>query len=173
MIKNAAHAKQKPAATNKACMDTRFGKLILEEDGAGICGVNFYRSEEPLSMEMYETELLLDAKKQLEEYFSGTRRAFDVPLSLYGTAFQQKDWEALLEIPYGETRSYKQIAERIGSPKAFRAVGMANHNNPISIIIPCHRVIGSDGSMVGYGGGLDIKAFLLKFEREQLEHFRE
>lgn len=173
MITKTKRAAQNRIQINKTCMDTRFGKLILEEDGSGICGVNFNRDGEPPDIEMSETALLKEAKKQLEEYFQGTRRVFDLPLSLSGTPFQIKDWEALLEIPYGETRSYKDIAERIGSPKGFRAVGMANHNNPISIIVPCHRVIGSDGSMVGYGGGLDIKAYLLNFEREQVKNFQE
>lgn len=173
MMTNTKRTAKNRIKVNKAYMETRFGKLILEEDGSGICGVNFCREGEPLDIEICETALLKEAKKQLEEYFQGIRRVFDLPLSLSGTPFQQKDWEALLEIPYGETRSYKDIAERIGSPKGFRAVGMANHNNPVSIIVPCHRVIGSDGSMVGYGGGLDIKAYLLNFEREQVNLDRE
>ncbi|MFB0921402.1 MAG: methylated-DNA--[protein]-cysteine S-methyltransferase [Oscillospiraceae bacterium] len=104
------------------------------------------------------------AAKQLREYFAGKRRDFDLPLDAQGTAFQKKVWTALMEIPYGETRSYKDIAEAVGSPKGFRAVGGANHNNPISIIIPCHRVITADGGLGGYGGGLDIKTLLLELE---------
>ena len=91
-----------------------------------------------------------------------------MPLSLHGTDFQMAVWQTLQKISYGETRSYKQIAEQAGSPKAFRAVGLANNRNPVSIIIPCHRVIGSGGAMVGYGGGIDIKEYLLRFERENL-----
>ena len=100
------------------------------------------------------------------EYFDGKRKIFDLPLKPEGTEFQLKDWNALREIPYGETRSYKDIAIAIGNPKACRAVGTANHNNPISIIIPCHRVIGSDGSLTGYGGGLDKKTYLLELEQK-------
>lgn len=101
---------------------------------------------------------------QLDEYFAGTRTAFDFPCAPQGTPFQQKVWAALREIPYGETRSYKQIAEAIGKPKACRAVGMANNRNPIIIVIPCHRVIGADGSLTGYGGGLEMKRALLDLE---------
>ena len=101
---------------------------------------------------------------QLDEYFAGTRTAFDFPCAPQGTPFQRKVWAALREIPYGETRSYKQIAEAIGKPKACRAVGMANNRNPIIIVIPCHRVIGADGSLTGYGGGLKMKRALLDLE---------
>lgn len=101
---------------------------------------------------------------QLNEYFAGTRTAFNFPCAPQGTPFQQKVWAALREIPYGETRSYKQIAEAIGRPKACRAVGMANNRNPIIIVIPCHRVIGADGSLTGYGGGLEMKRALLDLE---------
>ena len=103
--------------------------------------------------------------QQLDEYFKGTRKTFDFPYKLHGTPFQKTVWAALREIPYGETRSYKDIAEAIGCPRAFRAVGMANHANPIFIAIPCHRVIGADGSLVGYGGGLGMKKLLLELER--------
>ena len=103
--------------------------------------------------------------QQLNEYFKGTRKTFDFPYQLHGTPFQETVWAALREIPYGETRSYKDIAEAIGCPRAFRAVGMANHANPIFIAIPCHRVIGADGSLVGYVGGLGMKKLLLELER--------
>ena len=103
--------------------------------------------------------------RQLDEYFAGTRREFDFPYRLCGAPFQEKVWAALRDIPYGETRSYKDIAEAIGHPKAFRAVGMANHANPIFIAIPCHRVIGANRSLVGYGGGLDMKKALLDLEK--------
>ncbi len=111
-----------------------------------------------------ETPCLREAHDQLVEYFAGKRREFTIPLRPTGTDFQQRVWQALQTIPYGETRSYGQIAAQIGSPKASRAVGSANHYNPIAIMIPCHRVIGAGGSMVGYGGGLDIKEYLLQRE---------
>lgn len=113
-----------------------------------------------------ETPLLAEAGKQLSEYLAGTRRDFELPLAPVGTAFMQKVWKALQDIPYGETRSYKQIAAAAGNAKACRAVGMANNRNPIAIIIPCHRVIGAGGDLVGYGGGLDKKIFLLELEKE-------
>ena len=105
------------------------------------------------------------AVAELEQYFAGSLRDFTVPIKLHGTPFQLAVWQELLKIPYGETRSYKDIALAIGKPKATRAVGGANHNNPISIIVPCHRVIASDGSLGGYGGGLDIKQWLLELEK--------
>lgn len=105
------------------------------------------------------------AVKELLEYFGGRRRSFDVTIDPGGTPFQKSVWKALLTIPYGETQSYKQIAEAVGNPKATRAVGMANNRNPIPIIIPCHRVIGADGSLVGYSAGLGIKEALLKLEK--------
>lgn len=108
--------------------------------------------------------LLLQAEQQLQEYFAGTRQRFDLPLDFAGTEFQRKVWAALVSIPFGETRSYKQIAEQIGHPSAMRAVGAANGRNPVSIIAPCHRVIGANGKLTGFAGGLDIKAFLLSLE---------
>lgn len=113
----------------------------------------------------YVDDVLLRAKTQLEEYFAGKRREFDVPLRMEGTEFQKKVWAALTEIPYGEVCSYADIAERVGSPKAARAVGMANHVNPVPVIVPCHRVIGKNGKPVGYAGGLDMKAWLLDLEK--------
>lgn len=115
------------------------------------------------------TELSDRAYGQLMEYFSGKRQLFELPLKLHGTKFQTDVWRELLKIPYGETRSYKDIAKAVGNPKAYRAVGMANHNNPIWVIVPCHRVVGSDGSMVGYAGGVDIKRELLKLEARYKE----
>ncbi len=106
-----------------------------------------------------------DAVAQLEEYFAGGRREFDLELDLAGTPFQRRVWEALLTIPYGETRSYGEIAAQIDAPGAFRAVGLANGHNPIGIIVPCHRVIGANGSLTGYGGGLDRKRMLLGMEK--------
>lgn len=111
--------------------------------------------------------ILLETQKQLNEYFAGQRQKFDVPLYFEGTEFQQKVWQALLTIPFGETRSYKQIAEQIGNVKAVRAVGAANGKNPISIIAPCHRVVGTNGKLVGFAGGLENKDILLKIEKLQ------
>lgn len=112
------------------------------------------------------TPFILEAERELNEYFAGNRREFSVPVHLSGTEFQKKVWRALCDIPYGETRSYKEIAAAVGNPKASRAVGMANHRNPVMILIPCHRVIGADGGLTGYAGGLDGKTALLELERE-------
>jgi methylated-DNA-[protein]-cysteine S-methyltransferase len=109
--------------------------------------------------------VLAEATTQLREYFAGTRTGFDLPLAMHGNEFEQRVWAALREIPYGETASYGEIAERIGAPGAARAVGVANARNPIAIIVPCHRVIGAGGSLTGYGGGLPRKQRLLDFER--------
>ncbi|WP_180064967.1 methylated-DNA--[protein]-cysteine S-methyltransferase [Acinetobacter sp. YH16037] len=111
--------------------------------------------------------ILLKTAQQLNEYFAGKRQQFDLPLDFEGTAFQQQVWQALLTIPFGETRSYKQIAEQIGNVKAVRAVGAANGKNPISIIAPCHRVVGVNGKLVGFAGGLENKEILLKIEKLQ------
>jgi methylated-DNA-[protein]-cysteine S-methyltransferase len=106
--------------------------------------------------------------RELNEYFAGERREFSLPLDLRGTEFQLACWHALLEIPYGETRSYRDIAQAIGHPHAYRAVGMSNNRNPVAIVVPCHRVIASSGSLCGYGGGLDIKRKLLDLEQARL-----
>jgi methylated-DNA-[protein]-cysteine S-methyltransferase len=108
-----------------------------------------------------------EAVEQLNAYFAGTRTHFDLDLELMGTAFQRKVWQALLTIPFGETRSYGEIAEQIGSPTAYRAVGLANGHNPVGIIVPCHRVIGANGNLTGYGGGLDKKRALLEMEKSR------
>ncbi len=115
---------------------------------------------------------LLEAERQLEDYFAGKRKAFDLPLDLAGTPFQKKVWAALLTIPFGETRSYGQLAAQIGSPAAVRAVGAANGRNPISIVAPCHRVVGSGGELTGFAGGLEAKSHLLEFEGAPLRSLR-
>ena len=112
-----------------------------------------------------KTPLLAKAEKQIGEYLNGTRRGFALPLASQGTEFQKTVWEALRRIPYGETRSYKQVADMIGRPKACRAVGMANYKNPVLILTPCHRVVGSDGRLTGYAAGLEVKEQLLELER--------
>ena len=136
------------------------GPITIAEQDSAITHVLFGECVEAGE----RTELLSEAERQLNEYFAGERRAFELPLRPEGTLFQKDVWNALTQIPCGETRTYAEIARAVGRDKAFRAVGMANHNNPISIIIPCHRVIGADGSMTGYGGGLDKKRFLLRLE---------
>ncbi len=120
------------------------------------------------TVEHWSNPLLDQTQKELEEYFSWTRKTFTIPLAPSGTDFQKKAWQALTKIPYGETRSYKEEAILAGNPKAVRAIGWANNKNPIVIIIPCHRVIGSDGNLVGYGGGIDRKIWLLKHENQFL-----
>lgn len=137
------------------------GPIRIDEEDGAIVAVNFVR--EPLRPP--DTELLQEAVRQLQAYFEGTRREFDLPLRQQGSAFRMKCWEALCTIPYGETISYGEQARRIGNPKAVRAVGGANHHNPICIIVPCHRVIGADGSLTGFGGGVDVKAWLLAHEQ--------
>jgi methylated-DNA-[protein]-cysteine S-methyltransferase len=138
---------------------------IAEEDGA-ITGVFFGRGVLP-GFTRAGTPLIEKAAVQLAEYFDGSRRSFDLPLALRGTDFQVAVWKALLTIPAGETRSYQDIAVLIGKPKAVRAVGMANNRNPVVIIVPCHRVIGKDGGLTGYGGGLPLKRYLLDLEKRR------
>jgi len=144
--------------------DTSVGKICIGEENGAITRVTW--SKIPSDALEEETPLILQCKKQLEEYFAGERKAFDLPLAPKGTAFQQKVWKALTEIPYGETRTYGEIAAAVGNPKGARAVGMANNKNPIGIIIPCHRVVGANGKLVGYAGGMEKKAFLLELERK-------
>ena len=143
--------------------ETPVGKLCIGEENDAITRVTW--SKIPQEYILEETELILESKMQLEEYFAGKRKTFDLPLVPKGTEFQQKVWKALQEIPYGETRTYGEIAAAIGNPKAARAVGMANNKNPIGILIPCHRVVGANGKLVGYAGGMEKKEFLLELER--------
>ncbi|HHX13605.1 MAG TPA: methylated-DNA--[protein]-cysteine S-methyltransferase [Clostridiales bacterium] len=125
-----------------------------------------YRSAAEVKKPVAGVKALLDrAESQLREYLAGRCKEFNLPLALEGTEFQKAVWQALMEIPYGETRSYAEVARAIGRPKACRAVGQANHRNPIPIIVPCHRVIGQNGSLVGFGGGLDLKRRLLDMEK--------
>ena len=151
-------------------MDSPIGKLQLAEEDGKLTHLLFAwhntLADLGLQAEEKETPPLKKAKKQLNEYFEGKRKVFDLPLAPAGTPFQQKCWEGLRTIPYGETRTYKDIATYAGNPKAVRAAGGANHNNPISIIVPCHRVVGSTGSLTGFGGGLEAKAFLLNLEQK-------
>jgi len=137
--------------------------LCVAATDAGICRLSFGEPEAG-PHEAESCSLLDAAARQLEEYFAGRRRAFDLPLDLGGTDFQRRVWDALLGIPFGETRTYSELARAIGAPKAVRAVGAANGANPVAIIVPCHRVIASDGSLGGYGGGLELKRRLLALE---------
>lgn len=142
--------------------DSPIGPLTLTGNGDSVTGLYFG----DLSRGLPACPLLERAAEELAEYFAGERRKFDLPLSPAGTEFQRRVWEALRTIPYGRTVSYGDVARQIGSPHACRAVGMANHRNPISILIPCHRVVGTGGDLTGYGGGLEKKRFLLELERE-------
>lgn len=143
--------------------ETMIGKLTITATNSLLMSIDFVEPDSK-QVNVVETPFIKEVWKELEEYFIGVRKTFQIPLALKGTPFQQKVWKALMSIPYGKTMTYKQIAEAIGNPKAYRAVGMANNKNPIPIIIPCHRVIGSNGKLVGYAGGLEIKEKLLKME---------
>ncbi len=157
-------------------MTTRFqrisspvGDLYVAARNDAIVALCFARNWPGFRPTLGQTEerpdpLLSDCKRQIRQYFDGERKVFELPLSFRGTPFQRKVWNALLRIPWGETRSYAELAEMVGSPRAWRAVGSANAANPISIIAPCHRVIASDGSLAGYGGGKSVKRALLDLE---------
>ena len=148
--------------------DTPVGAIGLEEENGAIVRLLLPGAPAP-RIACHETPLLTQGERQLLEYLAGGRRVFDLPLAPKGTEFYRSVWRALEDIPYGETRSYRDIAQAVGRPKAVRAVGQANHNNPISIIIPCHRVVGANGSLTGYGGGLDLKERLLRLEAGVVE----
>ena len=150
------------------------GRLFLAASEKGLVRLEFesrVQNLNPQKIRLQESrETLAPYLQELDEYFAGERREFSIPLDLRGTDFQLKCWRALLDIPYGETRSYGELARAIGHPQAFRAVGMSNNRNPIAIIVPCHRVIAADGSLCGYGGGLDVKRKLLDLERAKLTY---
>lgn len=148
--------------------DSPCGPLTLISNGAALTDLQFENPRYPYTPAPPGSDAILDkARRQLDQYFAGKLRVFELPLAPKGTPFQQRVWQALLAIPYGATRSYGQQAVAIGSPQASRAVGLANGRNPISIIIPCHRVIGSKGALTGYGGGMERKQLLLDLERGQ------
>ena len=149
---------------NYFCYDTEIGTIKISEKEGKIIGLVFSDSKKENEIEK-ETDYIRKTYLQLEEYLSGKIKNFDIEIEMIGTEFQKKVWKELLNIPYGETRSYKDIAIAIGNEKACRAVGNANNKNPIAIIVPCHRVVGSNGSMTGYAGGIDIKEKLLKIEK--------
>jgi len=156
-------------SVNTFChVDSPIGRLLLTSDGTALTGLYTNPSRKSQSTQGWEEDAgigpLAATARQLHEYFAGTRREFDLPLRLQGTVFQRRVWQELTEIPYGTTWSYGQLAKRLGNPNASRAVGLANGQNPISILVPCHRVIGADGSLTGYGGGLERKQWLLTHE---------
>lgn len=144
------------------------GNIIIKENGNAITNISFGQGER--ENECPPSPLIIRTINQLREYFEGKRKIFDLPLSPKGTDFQKKVWQSLLEIPYGETRSYKEIATKVGNPKACRAVGTANNKNPIAIVIPCHRVIGKNGKLTGYAGGMEIKSYLIKLEYDNIKN---
>lgn len=152
-----------PADHMQYRMPSSLGPLYLTASATGLCELSRERGPAPL-LKVQEGKILSQACQQLEEYFSGQRTRFTVPLDLQGTPFQLKVWQALQKIPYGKTVSYADIAKQIGNPKAVRAVGGANGKNPVCIIVPCHRVIAADGSIGGYSGGLTMKRKLLEIE---------
>lgn len=143
--------------------DTPLGPMALAEEAGALCRLYLPGSPTPRLMP-HATPLLKEGQRQLLEYLSGRRQRFEVPLAPQGTPFQQKVWAALCEIPWGQTRSYADIARAVDCPRGFRAVGMANHRNPLPIFIPCHRVVGSGGALTGYAGGLELKRALLAIE---------
>ena len=155
--------------------DTPIGPMLAAESQGGLCRLclpgeskNFFdwaaKKYPGAVVEEGCSELLKNTRQQLEEYFSGARKTFSITLDLKGTVFQRRVWHILMQIPYGSTASYKDVAMAAGNPAAVRAVGQANNKNPVPVIVPCHRVVGSDGKLVGYGGGLDIKRRLLELE---------
>jgi methylated-DNA-[protein]-cysteine S-methyltransferase len=153
-------------------IDSPIGKLKLVASDKGLAAI-LWEDDDPRRVRLKEVvenptnAILIQTEKELEEYFSGTRSTFSVPLDTHGTEFQKNVWNALLKIPFGETRTYGQLAKELGHPKAMRAVGAANGRNPAAIVVPCHRVIGADGKLTGFAGGLEAKAHLLNLESPQ------
>ena len=160
-------------ALYRKTMDSPVGELTLMASDAGLVAV-IWENDRPgrvklgAMVDAPEHDVLVEAARQIAEYFAGTLTRFDLPLDFRGTDFQKSVWAALLTIPFGETRSYAEIARQVGRPTAFRAVGAANGKNPISIIAPCHRVIGTNGTLTGFAGGLEAKALLLGIEGRAL-----
>jgi methylated-DNA-[protein]-cysteine S-methyltransferase len=150
-------------------IDSPIGRLLLGTDGEALVRIDMdVPDRPPRNLENWTCDHaagpLPEVARQLEEYFTGRRRVFDLPIRMEGTEFQRRAWRMLMEIPYGQTRSYGEQAKRIGNPNASRAVGLANGRNPIPIVVPCHRVIGADGSLTGFGGGIERKRWLLVHE---------
>jgi methylated-DNA-[protein]-cysteine S-methyltransferase len=164
----ASHAAPPDGATWITTFESPVGPLLLGAHDDGICLIEFHESKHRVTRgadwREGEHPLLERLRVQLHEYFAGSRRAFDLPLAPRGTPFQREVWHTLATIPYGETVSYAQLAARVGRPTAMRAVGAANGRNPLPIVLPCHRVIGANGALTGFGGGLATKEFLLRLE---------
>ena len=159
-----------PRSLFHTSIDSPIGELLLLGDGEELHGLYMQGGRKPARIAprwKRSAAPFADVRAQLREYFAGERSAFETPLALHGTPFELKVWRALVEIPYGETASYGEIAARVGRPSAARAVGLANGRNPIAVIVPCHRVIGADGTLTGYGGGLERKRLLLELEHGQ------
>src|SRR5215211_6284820 len=153
-------------------IDSPIGELLLVGDEERLCGLYMQEGRTRMAVRSYWREAdepFADAREQLGQYFAGERTEFDLPLATQGTDFERSVWAELERIPYGQTTSYGEIARRIGRPERARAVGAANGRNPISVIVPCHRVIGADGSLTGFGGGMSAKAWLLDHERGQVQ----
>ncbi|HXZ27586.1 MAG TPA: methylated-DNA--[protein]-cysteine S-methyltransferase [Terriglobales bacterium] len=156
-------------------MDSPVGKLLLGVSSRGLACLEFDRRDFPPRSLRRKTQWVESEAetrpyaRELQEYFAGQRREFSFALDLRGTDFQKRCWQELLRIPYGKTKSYAEIARAVGRPAAFRAVGQANHRNPVAIVVPCHRVITADGRLGGYGGGLEVKRHLLRLEGVQGE----
>lgn len=162
------HAAEKHV-TDYAMLATPVGRLLIGGDGEAVMLIGFptgCNAVTPNDTWRRDDTLFPDARRQLEDYFKATRRDFDFPMKMVGTAFQQRVWNALLAIPMGETRTYGAIAAEIGRPKAARAVGAANGANPLPIVVPCHRLLGSNGALIRFGGGLEVKRYLLDFEQD-------
>lgn len=156
------------AALTYCYADTPIGPLLIAGDGRGLSLLSFQsgsRVHHPRDGWRHERGGFADVRRQLDDYFAGRRTAFSLPLRLAGTAFQNAVWTTLQAIPFGATTTYRELAVRVGRPNAIRAVGAANGANPLPIIVPCHRVLGSDGSLTGFGGGIEVKRFLLALER--------
>ena len=151
-----------------AYVSAPFCTLEIVEENGSIIQVNLIKKKPVRTLANKENKILNKAVKHINEYLYGKRKTFNVPLNPKGTIFQKKVWKALQDIPYGETTSYQEIARKVGCPKGQRAVGMANNKNPIAIMIPCHRVIGKNGALVGYASGVDKKAWLLKHEKKEM-----
>lgn len=158
--------KQQPTLTTYtgSCYDTLLGEISIVEGEGAICRIKFGAMPKKNVIEQ-KSELTDQAAAELEEYFKGQRKTFDFPVRAEGTDFQKLIWNELMKIPYGETRTYKDIAIAIGNEKSVRAVGMANHKNPLMVVVPCHRVLGTNGSLTGYAGGLAKKERLLEIEQ--------
>lgn len=146
--------------------ETPIGQIGIAEENNKITNVFFENSSASLEFNIKETPILIKANNQLQEYFLGKRKAFNLPLNPKGTKFMNDVWSSLCDIPYGKTKSYKDIAHILNNSKAYRAVGLANNRNPIPLFIPCHRVISSNGNLTGYLGGLEVKSYLLELEKQ-------